>query len=204
MECFGKGKKIKKCGSCLYRKACAYASEESRKARTDDRRWTSQGRSFLELERDSLEMPVDIDNKELFTKDEVLSLASFLLRFAEHGKISKALSAKLQGAESIAEIARREGVSRQAVHKRIGEEMAKILGFKQRRLTDSALLSLTPREIQIIKLRREGKSYRQIAETVNCSKTWIIKSYRVIASKIGLKVTDEKSENKKSEKFLKI
>ena len=60
------------------------------------------------------------------------------------------------GAKSFTQIARQEGVTRQAIHKRIGKELATIFGFKSRQLTDSRLLSLSPQEFTLLKLSREG------------------------------------------------
>lgn len=195
-ECFGQFQKNKKCAKCEYMEACKYLANDEKKVKEQNSHWENGAREYFDRAED--EALIFESGKEKFSKDEMLAFASYLLSSLGDKKLSKIVSAKLQGAESIAEIARREGVSRQAVHKRIGEELSKILGFKQRRLTDSALLSLTPQEFQIIKFKRDGKSYAEIAKMLMISKNKAYRIERLAASKLGLKQNGKNEKKKKS------
>ena len=95
--------------------------------------------------------------------------AAFLLRIGSNKKLGRILEAKLMGTKSISQLARQEGVTRQAIHKRIGKELAAIFGYKNRQLTDSRLLTLNPQEFTLLKLTRDGFCDAEIREEMHCS-----------------------------------
>lgn len=157
MECFGKLVNTGKCPHCKYIEACRFATQDAKRTAEDDLRW----RNACEFDDTqavpgSEELPVDLSGKQTFSHDEVVALSAFLLRIGSNRKLGRILEAKLMGAKSFSAIAKKEGVSRQAIHKRIGKELANVFGFKSRQLTDSRLLSLTPSEFAMLKMSRAG------------------------------------------------
>ena len=137
LECFGKLTNTGKCPHCKYMEACRFATQDTKRTAEQDLRWRNAS-EFDDTQAFSgnNELPVDISENRTFSHDEVVSLSAFLLRIGSNRK--------------------REGVSRQAIHKRIGKELANVFGFKSRQLTDSRLLSLTPSEFALLKLTRAG------------------------------------------------
>lgn len=156
-ECFGKGMIREQCGSCMFRESCSFCAEDNRKTRMQDSRWhhASEFIDNFNGKKDNV-LPVDVSDNRTYTRDEVIALSAFLLRIGKDRKLGKILSAKLMGAKSFAEIARTEGVTRQAIHKRVGKQLAKLFGYKKRQLTDSRLLTLNTEEFRLLKLSRAG------------------------------------------------
>lgn len=164
-ECFGQDYVTEQCAACIYRESCRFCVEDNKKTKSQDSKWyhTSEYIDNCNGTSDNI-LPVDISDNRTYTRDEVIALSAFLLRIGKDRKLGKILSAKLMGAKSFAEIARREGVTRQAIHKRIGKQLAKIFGYKNRQLTDSRLLSLETEEFRLLKLSRAGVPDEDIQE----------------------------------------
>jgi len=157
LECFGKLTNTGKCPHCKYMEACRFATQDTKRTAEQDLRWRNASEfDDTQAVPGNTELPVDITAKRTFSHDEVVALSAFLLRIGSNRKLGRILEAKLMGAKSFSAIAKREGVSRQAIHKRIGKELANVFGFKSRQLTDSRLLSLTPSEFALLKLTRAG------------------------------------------------
>lgn len=156
-ECFGQGLTLDLCEKCIYQESCKFCAEDNKKIQMQDSKWfhASEYIDNCNAAPDNV-LPVDISDNRTYTRDEVIALSAFLLRIGKDRKLGKILSAKLMGAKSFAEIARREGVTRQAIHKRIGKQLAKLFGYKNRQLTDSRLLSLDTEEFRLLKLSRAG------------------------------------------------
>ena len=156
-ECFGQDICSDLCETCIYREACKFCAEDAKKMKIQDSKWyhASEYADHYNPSTDNI-LPVDISDNRTYTRDEVIALSAFLLRIEKDRKLGKILSAKLMGAKSFAEIARKEGVSRQAIHKRIGKQLAKLFGYKNRQLTDSRLLTLDTEEFRLLKLFRAG------------------------------------------------
>jgi len=183
MDCFGAFKQGGKCVLCKYREGCKFAREDAEKTRREDNQWKYNAEAYNDVVNEGETIPA----KSMYTRDEMLSLASMLLKASQNRRLAKALEKKLLGFESIADVARHEGVSRQAAHRSIGDALARLLGFNRNRIKESVLLSLSPLEIQIVKLRREGKSNKHIAKIVGFSERHIRRMSGLIASKIGSK-----------------
>ena len=164
-ECFGQDITLENCADCIYLESCKFCVEDNRKIKMQDSRWyhTSEYIDNCNAVPDNV-LPVDISDNRTYTRDEVIALSAFLLRIGKDRKLGKILSAKLMGAKSFAEIARKEGVTRQAIHKRIGKQLAKLFGYKNRQLTDSRLLTLDTEEFRLLKLFRAGASDEEIKE----------------------------------------
>ena len=90
---------------------------------------------------------------------------------SENREAAIALALKLSGAKSITDIARATGRSKQAEHKNIARE----LGVGQKKISDSKLLKLTPREFAVYKLRLKGMSVRKIAQVLNISHPRVVR-----------------------------
>ncbi|MBQ9772839.1 MAG: hypothetical protein IJW23_13540 [Lentisphaeria bacterium] len=164
-ECFGQYIALENCTSCIYLESCKFCTEDNRKTKIQDTKWyhTSEYIDNCNAAPSNV-LPVDISDNRTYTRDEVIALSAFLLRIGKDRKLGKILSAKLMGAKSFAEIARKEGVTRQAIHKRIGKQLAKLFGYKNRQLTDSRLLTLDTEEFRLLKLFRAGVSDEDIKE----------------------------------------
>ncbi len=171
-ECFGRGSVTGLCRECPYEQSCRFAFQDSVRTKNEDAKWENACEFYDNYAPQTQGiLPVDITEERPYTHDEVVSLAAFLLRIGKDRKLGRILKAKLSGAKSFAEIARREGVTRQAIHKRVGKELAKLLGFKKRRLTDSRLLDLETREFALLKLLRGGCSDDEILYEMNLQRS---------------------------------
>ncbi len=155
-ECFGKITNTGRCPHCPFMEACRFASDDRKRVEAQNARWANAYEYEDNRNSTPAELPVDLSPGRSFSHDEVVALSAFLLRIGSNRKLGRILEAKLMGAKSFTQIARQEGVTRQAIHKRIGKELASIFGFKNRQLTDSRLLSLTPQEFTVLKLSRDG------------------------------------------------
>ena len=155
-ECFGKITNTGRCPHCPFMEACRFASDDRKRVEAQNARWVNAYEYEDNRNSTPAELPVDLSPGRSFSHDEVVALSAFLLRIGSNRKLGRILEAKLMGAKSFTQIARQEGVTRQAIHKRIGKELASIFGFKNRQLTDSRLLSLTPQKFTVLKLSRDG------------------------------------------------
>lgn len=185
-ECFGLGTDQDNCTNCIYRKACRFCAEDNKKMKIQDTKWYHAS-EYIDNCNAAPEnvLPVDISDNRTYTRDEVIALSAFLLRIGKDKKLGKILSAKLMGAKSFAEIARKEGVTRQAIHKRIGKQLAKLFGYKNRQLTDSRLLSLDTEEFRLLKLCRAGVSDEDIKEILALPST----QYNQLKERLDYKLT---------------
>lgn len=168
LECFGTGIFLEQCENCVYRESCHFCVEDDKKIKQQDSKWYHAS-EYIDNCNAAPEnvLPVDISDNRTYTRDEVIALSAFLLRIGKDRKLGKILSAKLMGAKSFAEIARNEGVTRQAIHKRIGKQLAKLFGYKNRQLTDSRLLTLDTEEFRLLKLFRAGVPDDDIKEMLS-------------------------------------
>ena len=166
--CFGENNTPDICGQCIYQESCRFCVEDNKRLKMQDSKWNHTS-EYVDTRTAAPEniLPVDISDNRTYTRDEVIALSAFLLRIGKDRKLGKILSAKLMGAKSFAEIARNEGVTRQAIHKRIGKQLAKLFGYKNRQLTDSRLLSLDTEEFRLLKLSRAGISDEDIKEILS-------------------------------------
>lgn len=185
-ECFGSGAETKKCEKCLYYESCHFCAEDDRKVKIQDSKWynAAEYMDHYSAKTDNI-LPVDISDNRTYSRDEVIALSAFLLRIGKDRKLGKILNAKLMGAKSFAEIARKEGVTRQAIHKRIGKQLAKLLGYKNRQLTDSRLLSLDTDEFRLLKLSRSGIPDEDIQEILALPNT----KYHQLKERLDYKLT---------------
>ena len=197
MDCFGAFKQGGKCVLCKYREGCKFAREDAEKTRREDNQWKYNAEAYNDVVNEGETIPA----KSMYTRDEMLSLVSMLLKVSQNRRLAKALEKRLMGFESIADVARHEGVSRQAAHRSIGDALARLLGFNRNRIKESVLLSLSPLEIQIVKLRREGKTYRRIAKMIGLSKSQAHRMGHRLASKIGLKWDTPKAAKQKNQEI---
>ena len=168
-ECYGKYSNQPKCAGCEFADSCKYfagAETQTKKLENDIKHGLSYDDSRSHITN---ELPVDLESNKTYTHDEVVALCAFMLRVGRDRKLGPVVSAKLTGASSFAEIARREGVTRQAIHKRVGQQLARLLGYKNRQLTDSRLLTLSKEEFQMLKLIRAGADDSDIREIMNLS-----------------------------------
>lgn len=172
LECFGTGMVQEQCKSCIYHESCRFCTEDNKKLKQQDSKWYHASEYIDNCNAvPETVLPVDISDNRTYTRDEVIALSAFLLRIGKDRKLGKILSAKLMGAKSFAEIARNEGVTRQAIHKRIGKQLAKLFGYKNRQLTDSRLLSLDTEEFRLLKLFRAGVPDEDIKEMLSLPNT---------------------------------
>ena len=185
-ECFGLGADLQKCETCIYRESCQFCVEDAKRMKIQDSKWYHYS-EYIDNCSPSTEniLPVDISDNRTYTRDEVIALSAFLLRIGKDRKLGKILSAKLMGAKSFAEIARCEGVTRQAIHKRVGKQLAKLLGYKNRQLTDSRLLTLTKDEFQLLKLVRADADDEDIMELMHLSKNDLRERKKTLDYKIS-------------------
>ena len=142
-ECFGKITNTGRCPHCPYMEACRFASDDRKRVEAQNARWAN-AYEYDDGLNSAPELPVDVTPGRSFSHDEVVALSAFLLRIGSNKKLGRILEAKLMGAKSFTQIARQEGVTRQAIHKRIGKELATIFGFK------------SPQEVTLLQLSREG------------------------------------------------
>ena len=161
-ECFGQGKELLECETCIYRESCQFCAEDAKRMKIQDSKWYHYS-EYIDNCSPSTEniLPVDISDNRTYTRDEVIALSAFLLRIGKDRKLGK----------SFAEIARNEGVTRQAIHKRIGKQLAKLFGYKNRQLTDSRLLTLDTEEFRLLKLSRAGVPEDDIKEILELPNT---------------------------------
>ena len=185
-ECFGTGSASALCEVCLYKESCYFCAEDNKRVRLQDSKWF-QATEYIDNYNHGPEtvLPVDISENRTYSRDEVIALSAFLLRIGKDRKLGKILNAKLMGAKSFAEIARREGVTRQAIHKRIGKQLAKLFGYKNRQLTDSRLLSLDTDEFRLLKLCRAGIPEEDIREILELPRA----QYHKLKEKLDYKLT---------------
>ena len=185
-ECFGNDITKEECILCIYRESCKFCAEDNRKIKSQDSKWyhSSEYIDNLNAAPETV-LPVDISDKRTYTRDEVIALSAFLLRIGKDRKLGKILNAKLMGAKSFAEIARKEGVTRQAIHKRIGKQLAKLFGYKSRQLTDSRILSLDMEEFRLLKLSRAGVPEEDIQEILALPNT----QYNKLKERLDYKLT---------------
>ena len=174
-ECFGKYTDSNAtCGNCLFCESCLFfvsAEKETDKIEKSiyrRREFNDNIKSHNETQKNDI--PIEIDSQKLYTHDEVVALSAYLLRVGRDRRLGPILSAKLQGSVSFAAIARKEGVTRQAIHKRVGKQLAKIFGYKNRQLTDSRLLTLDKEEFHLLKLIRAGADDEDLIEILKCTK----------------------------------
>lgn len=185
-ECYGTGTPSALCENCIYKESCYFCAEDNKRVKMQDSKWF-QATEYMDNFNHSPEhdLPVDISENRTYSRDEVIALSAFLLRIGKDRKLGKILNAKLMGAKSFAEIARREGVTRQAIHKRIGKQLAKLFGYKNRQLTDSRLLSLDTDEFRLLKLSRAGIPEEDIREILALPRT----QYHKLKEKLDYKLT---------------
>ena len=168
-ECFGKITNTGRCPHCPYMEACRFASDDKNRIEAQNARWENAYEYDERIATPATELPVDVSPGRSFSHDEMVALSAFLLRIGSNKKLGRILEAKLMGTKSISQLARQEGVTRQAIHKRIGKELAAIFGYKNRQLTDSRLLTLNPQEFTLLKLTRDGFCDAEIREEMHCS-----------------------------------
>jgi hypothetical protein len=185
-SCFGLGSATQQCEVCIYKESCFFCVEDNKRVRMQDSKWYHAS-EYMENSSHGQEMilPVDISDNRTYSRDEVIALSAFLLRIGKDRKLGKILNAKLMGAKSFAEIARREGVTRQAIHKRIGKQLAKLFGYKNRQLTDSRLLTLDTDEFRLLKLSRAGVPEEDIREILELPRA----QYHKLKEKLDYKLT---------------
>lgn len=197
MKCFGDFRDDGECVLCEYREGCKFAKDDADRTHREDNQWKYNSEEYNDVANEG----ETISAKQTYTRDEMLSLASMLLKASQNRRLAKALEKKLLGFESIADVARHEGVSRQAAHRSIGNALARLLGFNCNRVKESVLLSLSPLEIQIVKLRREGKSYRDIARQTGLSRSRVFRMGQALATKIRLKWDTPKATKQKNQEI---
>lgn len=111
------------------------------------------------LYRDEAYFPFDFDPKDAertYTTSQMITIIAFILRLRRNSTLWKILSDRISGkSRPLASYAREEGITRQAMHKRIGKVLAKILQYKCRKIiSDSRLEKLTPEEFHLYKLQQ--------------------------------------------------
>ena len=158
--------------NCSFYDSCRYfTTEESRERsinNTFQKKWSHAGEErthdneFYEAVapvQATFPFDFDPDEERLYTTSQVIAIIAFILRLKRNAKIWKILSDRISGkTRSLASYAREEGITRQAMHKRIGKVLAKILQYKCRKIiSDARLEKLTPEEFHLYKLQQSLK-----------------------------------------------
>ena len=111
------------------------------------------------LYRDEAYFPFDFDPQDAertYTTSQMITIIAFILRLKRNSTLWKILSDRISGkSRSLASYAREEGITRQALHKRVGKIIANILHYKIRKIvSDSRLEKLSPQEFFLYKLKK--------------------------------------------------
>ena len=116
--------------------------------------------SFVEqAAKEEADFPFDFDpadDERVYTTSQMIAIIAFILRLKRSSNLWNILSDRIAGkSRPLASYARAEGITRQAMHKRIGKVLAKILQYKCRKIiSDSRLEKLTPEEFHLYKLQQ--------------------------------------------------
>lgn len=107
--------------------------------------------------------------EETFTLSQVIAVIAYIMRLKRDVVVWNILKDRMRGSRrSLASYARECGVTRQALHKRVGKALANLLEYKTRKhLTDSRLLTLTPKEFHLLKLQELYDSEQEIMQELN-------------------------------------
>ena len=114
-ECFGKITNTGRCPHCPYMEACRFASDDKKRIEAQNARWENAYEYDERIATPATELPVDVTPGRSFSHDEMVALSAFLLRIGSNKKLGRILEAKLMGTKSISQLARQEGVTRQAI-----------------------------------------------------------------------------------------
>ena len=210
MECFGKYEgNREECVGCEYNASCETACGLEKSWKESERawRWRRSPTAFRDSSDDEIIEQADkrLDSllmQDAYSREDLLEVVSIMLRVAENSWLLDVLKKRLAGV-SFANIAKEQGVSRQAIHLKVGTTLEKILGYRQRakaagKKKSGALLdfeTLEHRTLRIIHLRKKGYSYRRIAQELRCSQKTVRKA--LIEAKKGEKESTCSSKNKK-------
>lgn len=184
-ECYGIFNGDIKCCECSFCESCKYYTATIPETKKIEHASLHEYNENVISHNEQGILPIDLSPEKLYSHEEVVALSAFLLRIARDRRLGPIITAKLTGAASFAEIARCEGVTRQAIHKRVGKQLAKLLGYKNRQLTDSRLLTLTKDEFQLLKLVRADADDEDIMELMHLSKNDLRERKKTLDYKIS-------------------
>ena len=180
MECFGKYKAGKvTCNNCEYRESCELCEDLDKRWGESERHWRWR-RSPTEL-RDSGEAVIDnfedLIKQETFTRADLIEVVNVVMRASSNPWLTKVIKDRLNRA-SFADIGKKEGITRQAVHNRVAATLAKILGFQQRKdkKKNINMKKISHLHLRIVHLRKNGGTYREISKKLSCSQKTIRKA----------------------------
>ena len=207
-ECFGKRKIGRRCPDCVYDESCRIYGIMEKTEKSGIRHLalsTAPLQEGFDAAADESRIFDDEDEQIKFrTKDgkkiEIsginLKIAVYcLILGAEKPKSAKAMALKLSGCKNLSDVAEYLGVTRQAIHSGIQNE----LGIKKRVLKDSAFKKLSPDEFRFYKLKYEdGCTIRNIAIQMGVSKS---KAGRILQRiRVKLRLNPERKNGTKNER----
>ena len=200
-ECFGKRKIGRRCPDCVYDESCRIYGIMEKTEKSGIRHLalsTAPLQEGFDAAADESRIFDDEDEQIKFrTKDgkkiEIsginLKIAVYcLILGAEKPKSAKAVALKLSGCKNLSDVAEYLGVTRQAIHSGIQNE----LGIKKRVLKDSAFKKLSPDEFRFYKLKYEdGCTIRSIALQTGIPKSNVERILQRIRAKLRLNPESE-------------
>lgn len=164
--------------SCRY-----YTTEETRENKllaawnnskkiNDERK---NGNALYEKIPNEAYFPFDFDpadEERVYTTSQMISIIAFILRLKRNSTLWKILSDRISGkTRPISSYAREEGITRQALHKRVGKIIANILHYKIRKIvSDSRLEKLSPQEFFLYKLQKSDHLPEEYHLLIGCTK----------------------------------
>ena len=195
-ECFGKRKTGRRCPDCVYDESCRIYGIMEKTEKSGIRHLalsTAPLQEGFDAAADESRIFDDEDEQIKFrTKDgkkiEIsginLKIAVYcLILGAEKPKSAKAMALKLSGCKNLSDVAEYLGVTRQAIHSGIQNE----LGIKKRVLKDSAFKKLSPQDFRFYKLRFEdGCTSRSVAIQMRISKGTCYRLEQSIKNKLSI------------------
>lgn len=207
-ECFGKRKIGRRCPDCEFDESCRIYGILNHTEKSGIKHFAKStaplneelgnvyGENDLVLDEDEKALYFKKDGQEIEVSGVNLKLAvSCLILGAEKPRTARALALRLSGCKSLSDVAEYLGVTRQAIHTGIQNE----LGIGNRVLKDSSFKKLTPQEFQFYRLKYEdGCTIRSIAIQMGVSKSKAGRILQRIRAK--LRLNPERKNGTKNER----
>lgn len=207
-ECFGKRKIGRRCPDCEFDESCRIYGILNHTEKSGIKHFAKStaplneelgnvyGENDLVLDEDEKAFYFKKDGQEIEVSGVNLKLAvSCLVLGAEKPRTARALALRLSGCKNLSDVAEYLGVTRQAIHTGIQNE----LGIGNRVLKDSSFKKLTPQEFRFYKLRFEdGCTSRSVAIQMRISKGTCYRLEQSIKNKLS--IDGAKNGRKKHEK----
>jgi len=204
IKCFGKHGTFKKCRSCLYVGSCQYATENQKKTNNKNAVYDQSTRQYIEMDgtdhpnKPSYKpiIPQSINNflnstsEKTYTHDEVIGIISIILRFASNKVVAAALADKVSTGDNLSQIAKRMGIHRQYLDRKIADSFAMIFGWRQSRVKDANVLKMSTNEYLVLKYRMKKElTLRETAKKIGITREGV--------RRIQLRLTKNEPKNKK-------